>query len=215
MRAQARDLAAAIADFDEVVRLRPSLGTGWYDRGNARLLRGEIEGALADFDKAVALMPRGTDPLRQRAAIRLARGEIKPALEDLDRAVTLDPDDPILLASRGQARSAAGDFEGACRDFDRALSGRLAPAYRPAILVNRGITRLGRKDPLAAIEDFTTALGLDASLAGGWLMRARAREQLHDPRAAEDYERALALPLSPSDAAQARKSLEALRAVSR
>ncbi|HZV00844.1 MAG TPA: tetratricopeptide repeat protein [Planctomycetota bacterium] len=214
-RARAGDLAAALGDFDQVLKLRPDLGTGWYDRGTARMIRGDVDGALADFDRAVPLMPRSPDPLRQRAAIRLARGEVNPALEDLDRAVTLQPDDPILLASRGQARSVAGDLEGACRDFDRALSGRLDPSFRPAILVNRGIVRMNRKDPLAAIEDFTTALGLDSNLSGGWLMRARAREQLHDPRAADDYERALKLPLAPADAAQARKSLEALRAVSR
>src|SRR5262245_28372185 len=45
------DLAAAIADYDEAVRLNPDYARAYSNRGNAFYERGEHDRAIADLDQ--------------------------------------------------------------------------------------------------------------------------------------------------------------------
>src|SRR4249919_722849 len=50
-----RDLAAAIADYDEAIRLNGEYARAWSNRGNAFYERGEHDRAIADLDQAIRL----------------------------------------------------------------------------------------------------------------------------------------------------------------
>jgi tetratricopeptide (TPR) repeat protein len=51
-------LSEAIADFDNVIRLKPSLPDGYYYRGEACANLGDDERAKSDFGTATRLNPR-------------------------------------------------------------------------------------------------------------------------------------------------------------
>ena len=56
-RAPRKDYAAAIADFDEAIRLSPRASNAYYDRGLARVEIKQFDKALADYDAAIRMNP--------------------------------------------------------------------------------------------------------------------------------------------------------------
>jgi tetratricopeptide (TPR) repeat protein len=49
------DKQAAIADFDQAIKLKPDYADAYYNRGNSRQVLGEKQRAIADFQKAAEL----------------------------------------------------------------------------------------------------------------------------------------------------------------
>ena len=66
------DTGASFQFFEEALRLDPSFAKARYNRGNARLVLGELEAALTDCDVAL----RHASDLSDRAMMRLARSTI-------------------------------------------------------------------------------------------------------------------------------------------
>lgn len=86
------DYANAFTFFDEALRLSPEFAQARYNRGNARLELGDVEGALADCETALETARAEDD----RAMMTLARSTIKIALGRLadgwdDYEARLDP----------------------------------------------------------------------------------------------------------------------------
>src|SRR5262245_28757858 len=49
------DIAAALADYDEAIRLYPDYARAYVNRGNARYERSELDLAIANLDNAIRL----------------------------------------------------------------------------------------------------------------------------------------------------------------
>jgi Flp pilus assembly protein TadD len=49
------DVAGAIADYDEAIRLNPQDADVYQNRGIARRALGNVAGAIADYDQALGL----------------------------------------------------------------------------------------------------------------------------------------------------------------
>lgn len=90
-RASARvsrgDWKAAVADYDEAIKLEPGKADYWRGRANARWRTGDDAGARGDFDKAIALAPNDPDLLIQRGFQREREGDKKGALADAEAAL--------------------------------------------------------------------------------------------------------------------------------
>ncbi|MDR3617022.1 MAG: tetratricopeptide repeat protein [Candidatus Obscuribacterales bacterium] len=69
-KGKAMDLQGALKDYDEAIKLNPSHGPAYANRGSARFNSGNPKGALEDFNKAVQLLPDnvGLRELRDRVA---------------------------------------------------------------------------------------------------------------------------------------------------
>jgi tetratricopeptide (TPR) repeat protein len=67
-KGKAMDLAGALKDYDECIRLNPKHGPAYANRASTRFNLGDHKGALDDFNKAVDLMPNnsGVQDLRER-----------------------------------------------------------------------------------------------------------------------------------------------------
>src|SRR5688572_22433101 len=52
-----RELAKAIADYDEVIKLDPRLPDAWQNRGSTHFKLGHINESIADFDRFIELAP--------------------------------------------------------------------------------------------------------------------------------------------------------------
>jgi len=70
--AEQGDIATALTFFEEVLRFDPRHPHALYNRANARLDQGDLEGALSDCDAAIALTSARSD----LAMMRLARSTI-------------------------------------------------------------------------------------------------------------------------------------------
>ena len=74
---QARnDLAGALADYSEAIRLDPRLAMAFNNRGNIYRDQGDYDRALADYDRALALDPAKPDPLASRGWVLSQKGEM-------------------------------------------------------------------------------------------------------------------------------------------
>lgn len=86
-RAARGDWKAAVADFDEAIKLEPAKADYWRSRATARERSGDGRGARADFDKAIALSPNDPDLVIRRGFLRLREGDAKGALADAEVAL--------------------------------------------------------------------------------------------------------------------------------
>ncbi|WP_421852756.1 aspartyl protease family protein [Novosphingobium sp.] len=82
-----RDWKAAVADYDEAIRLEAGKAEYWLGRADARERTGDAKGARADFDKAITLTPNNPDLVIRRGFVRLKEGDEKGALADAETAL--------------------------------------------------------------------------------------------------------------------------------
>ncbi len=80
------DSAAAIADFNEAIRLDPEQPAYFRDRARAREASGDLAAAARDIDAAIALAPDDAELRIVRAAIRYDQHDRAGALADAEAA---------------------------------------------------------------------------------------------------------------------------------
>src|SRR5262249_19321628 len=128
--AQAKDLEAALADLDEVVKREPpgspSLARSHRERGLLLHAAGRHKEALAAYEAALALRPRDPPTRRLCAEVQLKLGRHAQAAKSYDLYLE-HGGAPTAAVHRGRAlaRTRLGDHEGAIADCTRALG--LAP----------------------------------------------------------------------------------------
>ncbi|MCY4547485.1 MAG: tetratricopeptide repeat protein [Defluviicoccus sp.] len=86
-----RDLRAALAAFDEMVRRAPEFAEAWNKRATVNYLIGRLPESIADIDRTLALEPRHFGALSGLGLVRLAEGEDEKALDAFDRALAVHP----------------------------------------------------------------------------------------------------------------------------
>ena len=79
MRAKG-DLAGALGDFTEAIKLNPDYARAFADRGSVRLTQHDLDGAIADLDTAIRLDPND-------AGAFMTRGNAFDEKADFDRAI--------------------------------------------------------------------------------------------------------------------------------
>lgn len=74
------DLATSITFFEEAMRLDPTMAKAVYNRANARMATGDLDGALADVEVALEMSPDPNDDVMMRfmrATAFLLQGRLK------------------------------------------------------------------------------------------------------------------------------------------
>jgi tetratricopeptide (TPR) repeat protein len=106
---EARDLAAAIATYSEVIRRRPAFAEGWNKRATAYFLSGELERSLADCDEVMKRNPYHFGALSGYGQIHFQQKRYDKAIEYWERARKVNPNlglaDNIDVARRMLART--------------------------------------------------------------------------------------------------------------
>jgi tetratricopeptide (TPR) repeat protein len=133
--AQPTDLAAAIAHYDQSVRLGRADPSLYYLRGAAQSETGDLKGALADFAAGLELAP-------DNAALRFMHDQTRLQIED----------------ARGHALRAAGDLSGAIAHYDETVRAGRVDA---ALFYLRGTALMELGDLEAALADVNQGLVLD------------------------------------------------------
>ena len=174
-----------------------SIRDAYYNRGAAKIEKGDLDGAIADYNRAIELNPKDARAYYNRGIAKRAKRDLDGAIADFSRAIELDPKYAIAYNNRGIAKEARGDLDGAIADFNRAieLDPKLAVAYN-----NRGFDKEARGDLDGAIADYNRAIELDPKLAIAYNNRGNAEKKLSrsPSRSAETPSVPLASPVSPT-----------------
>jgi tetratricopeptide (TPR) repeat protein len=83
-------LKAALAQFDEAIRLSPELAEIYFNRATLYEQLHLSEKALADFDQAIRSDPGFANAYKRRAAIYSGEGRADEARRDLAKARELE-----------------------------------------------------------------------------------------------------------------------------
>jgi tetratricopeptide (TPR) repeat protein len=203
------DYDLAIAEFSEVIQLKPKYTLAHYNRGLAYEHKGDWDKAIADYSEAIRLNPGFAEAYCGRGHAYNHKGDYDKAIADDTEAIRLKPDFVYADIDRGLAYIYKGDYDKAIGDFVEAI--RLDP-YQAAAYFNRGnaYNHTGKYD--RAIADYKEAMRLNLDYV--YTCEERIAYAYSQKR---DYDRAIAsyteaIRLKP-DFTEAYKSLAWLLAV--
>jgi tetratricopeptide (TPR) repeat protein len=131
----------AIADYTQVITLKPDFAPAYYDRAEVLLNTGDPDDAIDDYTKAIALRPRYAEAYSGRGVALEKKGQIQPglaeaythradfymskgqtdqAIADCSKAIAIEPDYAQPYYQRGLAKQAKGDMAGGDADIAKA-----------------------------------------------------------------------------------------------
>jgi len=87
----ARDFAAAIATYSEVIRRKPAFAEGWNKRATAYFLNDELKRSLADCDQVMKRNPYHFGALSGYGQIYFQQKQYDRAIEYWERALKVNP----------------------------------------------------------------------------------------------------------------------------
>ena len=166
------DLAGAIADYDESIRLRPDSVESWINRAVAKSDVKDYDGARWDCDEAIRLSPGGLMPLHNAAQIALDRGDDDTALSYFGRMLDIEPANADALSGRAEILDRRGNPAAAIREYDRILQ---ATPDNVRVLTNRGLARVRAGQLRGGLDDYDRALLLDPDCYQALVNRCYAR----------------------------------------
>lgn len=160
------DFDHAIADYDEAIRLNPTMAVAFDNRGRAYTDKNEFERAIADYDEAIRLNPNSAVAFHNRCWAQAALGRTSDALSDCNTSLRIKPQDAGTLGTRGFVYLRAGAFDKAIVDYDAALqkAPKMAGLKLAAVLYGRGIAKQKHNDP-GANDDIVAAKALIPDIA--------------------------------------------------
>ena len=204
---RAGDFEKALADFDKVIKLRPSFARGYHARGLVQDDLGATVKALADLDRAIELDPKDWSAYVSRSTVRREKDDFNGALADLRKAAALDPKRDGVRLNRALILSDMGANAAARDEINDVIAQghEGAAAYYARAAVAFGEQRLDD-----AKADLERALDERKSFAAAHTLMGRIAEARGDASAAKThYESALAAPSNQIDGRSAKKTARA------
>jgi tetratricopeptide (TPR) repeat protein len=130
-----KEFDAALASFDEALRLDEGHVEAHVNRGNVLRVLKRFDEALASLDRAVALDPRNATAFNGRGVALYEMKRFAEAIASFDRAIEIDPKYAAVFNNIGISLIETGRRGAALACFDKATA--LKPGYGEA-LNNRG-----------------------------------------------------------------------------
>lgn len=123
------EAVAAIADYDEALKIDPKNAGALNNRGSARTEKGDVDAAIADFDAALKLSGRFASAFFNRANAYAAKGDTARAMADYNKAIALNRRNVNAYLARGALHLAGGEAARARADMRQALAMDRRNAY--------------------------------------------------------------------------------------
>ncbi len=182
---------AAIADYNEALRIKPDDFKTYYNRGRAKGQLGQYESAVSDFNVVIRIKPDSANAYFLRGFSKQSIKRYDSAIADYDAALRIKSDDAEAYKNRGLAKHELGQYESAISDYDAALRIKLDDAE---VYYDRGLAKhkLGRYN--AAISDYDAALRIKPDFALAYNNRGLVKHELGQYESAiSDYDAALSV----------------------
>ncbi|MBD2533325.1 tetratricopeptide repeat protein [Nostoc flagelliforme FACHB-838] len=147
-----KEYEAAIASYEQALKLKPDYHQAWYNRGIALDDLGRFEEAIASYNQALKFKPDYHEVLNNRGNVLGNLGRNEEAIASYDQALKFKPDYHDTWYNRGIALGNLGRFEEAITSYDQAL--KFKPDYHDT-WYNRGkaLRKLGRFEEAIASCD--------------------------------------------------------------
>jgi WD40 repeat protein/serine/threonine protein kinase/Tfp pilus assembly protein PilF len=113
---QTGNFEGAIAEYTQMIRIRPESASAYQGRGALYSRNGEFDAAIADDDQAIRLDPTLAAAYVNRASALLEKGDFDRAAADLSKVIELTPQRASWWNWRGLAQLADGQQEEYRRD---------------------------------------------------------------------------------------------------
>ena len=130
------DYDRAIADYNEAIRLNPSMRYAYNNRGNAYDHKGDPDRAIADLRRGDPAQPEFAEPITTAASHITSKGDYRPRDRRLQRGDPARPEICLRLQQPRQRVSPQERRHRAIADYSEAI--RLDPKYAQAYF-NRGV----------------------------------------------------------------------------
>ncbi|MEN9517561.1 MAG: hypothetical protein RLZZ381_149 [Cyanobacteriota bacterium] len=119
---------AAIAAYDESIKIAPENIWLWNNRGEAYTKMNEYDLAIADFKKAIELDPnRSFVPWNNLGKVYYQQQKYQQAIEAYNEALAIKPEYLPALIGLGNTQKASGLYDSAANSYDRAI--KINPDY--------------------------------------------------------------------------------------
>jgi tetratricopeptide (TPR) repeat protein len=206
-KADATGLDHAIADFTEVIKLKPDLAGAYSNRGMAYNDKGQHDRAIADFNEAIRLKPDDAAAYANRGVAYTLQEQFDRAIADFTESIRLKPDLAGAYFDRGMAYKKKGQQDHAIADFNEAI--RLKPDDPDAYLSRGNVyAKQGQFD--RAIADFTEVIKLKPDYSDVYHSRGLAyADQGQQDHAIADFNEAIRLKPNDPEAYLSRGSVYA------
>lgn len=157
-----KELAQALADLDEAIRIDPTQGFLFNTRGSVHLLRKDYDRAIADYGEAIRLQPKRIDIHYNRGGAWLLKGEYDRAIADFNAVIRGLPKSASAYAWRGVVRMNLKEYGSALTDFNTAirLDPKMVDAYASRAWLLATCPDRRYRNGKKAIESATTACEL-------------------------------------------------------
>lgn len=116
-RVSQNKLEAAIADYNEAIRLMPEAPDPYLNRGAAWEGLQEWDRAIADYNKVLEIDPKDPAAYNNRGNAEAGKGEWEKAIEDYKTAADLAPDFAIARANYAIALYQVGNTDESIRQM--------------------------------------------------------------------------------------------------
>ena len=172
----------AVADYNNVIRLRPDYYPAYYDRALAEERIGDFPRALDDYGATIRLRPQYADSYYNRGRLLLKAGRLADAAADFSRAHEINPNDDWALANRGLAYALMKDAPRAEADFQIVEETDKSNAV---MLRGRAVLSINALNMADAVNYLTASLKSDPDNVWSIRTRAWAYRQLGDDEHAD------------------------------
>jgi tetratricopeptide (TPR) repeat protein len=191
MLRQARRLEDALAQLTKHVTTWPNDAAAMHERGQLKVMLGDLDGADRDYEAASSLAPGDGAILADRAIVALRQHRLQEALQLVDRGIALTPQRARSFETRAYVHVQLGQASAAIQDYNRYLE---ITDDNLEIWCNRGILRQQLGNLEGAQHDFERAVALDGRSVRALLLLGRIQQARGSDRdALATIERAVAL----------------------
>ena len=182
---------AAIADYNEALRINPDSAKIYHNRGQAKFRLHQHKAAIVDYNEALRIKPDFAGAYHTRGGSKLMLGQFESAISDFDSALRIKPDVAKIYVARAITKTFLEQNEEAISDCNSALRIKLnfVAAYQ-----TRGLAQynLGRYE--SAISDYDSVLRIKPDSAESFFNRGKAKKALDKTsEAKQDFQTALKL----------------------
>jgi len=160
------DLDAALAAFDQALKLDPKYAPAYYNRGYAHALQNKTDAAIADYAQAIQIDPNYKEAYYQRGSLMGQKGNFDNAISDFAAVIKIDPKYAPAYYNRGHVEYFKGDMDDALQQINQALL--LDPNFTFSYFI-RGLILHAQGHREEALADFQKSTGLGFPYAAYWV----------------------------------------------
>jgi tetratricopeptide (TPR) repeat protein len=148
----------AIADYTQVIALKPDFAPAYYDRAEVLLNTGDPDDAIDDYTKAIELRPRYGEAYADRGVALSKKGQIDQAIADETQAVTIQPALAEAYTHRAVFYMTKNLTDQAIADCNKAIA--IEPDYAQPYY-ERGLAKKAKGDMAGGDADIARARQLN------------------------------------------------------